>query len=92
MLRLAFHVEDADGPREVHVGPSTLVAWERKTGRKISQLAEGIGGEDMAWMVWHADKKAGITADGFEKYLERLEDVSDRPAPKATSDEGPSDD
>ena len=45
MLRLAFGYEDADGPHEVVVGPATLVAWERKTGRKISQFADGIGAE-----------------------------------------------
>jgi hypothetical protein len=61
MLRLSFAVEDANGPRQVDVGPASLVAWERKTGRKVSQFAEGIGAEDMAWLVWHADKRAGNT-------------------------------
>ena len=90
MLRLAFTVEDADGPRVVSVGPSSLVAWERKTGRKVSQFAEGIGAEDMAWLVWHAEKRAGNVKSGFEDYLESIVDLSDAPAPKATSDGGPS--
>ncbi len=92
MLRLAFSVEDGDGQRAVTVGPQSLVAWERKTKRKISQLSEGIGAEDMAWLVWHADKRAGNITIGFEEYLETIIDMSDAPAPKATSDEGPSDD
>jgi len=92
MLRLAFSVEDADGPRRVDVGPSSLVAWERKTGRKISQFAEGIGAEDMAWLVWHAEKRAGNTKASFDDYLETIIDLSDSPAPKVTSGEGPSDD
>ena len=90
MLRLSFTVEDADGPRAVHVGPSTLVAWERKTGRKVSQFAEGIGAEDMAWLVWHAEKRSGNVTTGFDEYLESIVDLSDAPAPKATSDGGPS--
>lgn len=92
MLRLTFAVEDADGSRNVTVGPSTFVAWERKTGRKISSFSEGIGAEDMAWLVWHAEKRAGNTKDGFDAFLETIVDLSDAPAPKATSDTGPSDD
>lgn len=90
MLRLSFSVEDADGSRHVDVGPSSLVAWERKTGRKVSQFAEGIGAEDMAWLVWHAEKRAGVTKQSFDEYLETIIDLADSPAPKATSDEGPS--
>ena len=92
MLRLAFEVTDNDGPRQVDVGPATLIAWERKTGRKISSFAEGIGADDMAWLVWHAEKRAGNVTIGYDKWLDELEDLSDRPAPKADSDEGPSDD
>lgn len=93
MLRLGLTVEDADGPREVVVGPSTLVAWERKTGRKMSDWAQnGIGAEDMTWLAWHAEKQSGQVTIGYDKYLETLVDVGDQPAPKATSDEGPSDD
>ena len=90
MLSLTFAVEDADGPRTVRVGPASLVAWERKTGRKVSQFAEGIGAEDMAWLVWHAEKRAGNVTVGFDEYLETIDDLTDAPAPKATSDEGPS--
>jgi len=90
MLRLEFTVEDADGPRNVTVGPASLVAWERKTGRKVSSFAEGIGAEDMAYLVWHAEKRAGNTSIGFDAYLDTIVDLSDAPAPKATSDEGPS--
>jgi hypothetical protein len=90
MLRLEFSVEDADGPRTVTVGPASLVAWERKTGRKVSNFADGIGAEDMAWLVWHAEKRGGTVKGSFDEYLETILDLSDAPAPKATSDEGPS--
>jgi hypothetical protein len=90
MLRLAFEVEDADGPRTVTVGPASLVAWERKTGRKVSSFGDGIGAEDMAWLVWHAEKRAGNTKAGFDDYLESIVDLDAAPDPKVTSDEGPS--
>jgi hypothetical protein len=92
MLRLSFAIEDADGPRQVDVGPASLVAWERKTNRKVSSFAEGIGAEDMAWLVWHAEKRAGNVKASFDEYLETLTDLSDAPAPKATSDVDHSDD
>lgn len=83
MLRLAFQVEDADGSRRIDVGPATIVAWERKTTRRISDMAQGIAAEDMTWLVWHADKRAGGTTLGYEEYLERIVDLEDAPAPKA---------
>ena len=86
MLRLAFTVEDADGPRHVDVGPASLVAWERKFGRQISSFAEGIGAEDMAWLCWHAEKRTKTVSIGFDEYLESIVDLEDAPAPKAASD------
>jgi hypothetical protein len=82
MLRLAFQVEDADGPRHVNVGPASIVAWERKTSRRISDMADGVSAEDMAWLVWHADKRAGGTSLAFEEYLDTIVDLEDAPAPK----------
>jgi predicted nuclease of restriction endonuclease-like RecB superfamily len=92
MLRLAFQIENADGTKVVEVGPASLVAWERKTGRKVSNFADGIGAEDMAWLVWHAEKRTGNTSANFDQYLDSLTDLSDAPDPKVTSDEGPSGD
>ena len=88
MLRLEFAVEDADGRRHVTVGPASLVAWERKTNRKVSSFSEGIGAEDMAWLVWHAEKRTGNVTSGFDEYLDTIVDLSDAPSPKGTSDEG----
>jgi len=84
MLRLEFAVEDADGRRNVTVGPPTLVAWERKTGRKISSFAEGFSAEDMAWLVWHAEKRSGQTKRGFDDYLETVVDFGEVDSPKET--------
>jgi len=83
MLRLRFAVEDAGGRRNVDVGPATLVAWERKTGRKVSSFVEGFAAEDMAWLVWHAEKRAGDTSMTFDDYLETIVDFGEADAPKA---------
>lgn len=92
MLRLAFEVEDADGPRHVNVGPASIVAWERKTSRRISDMAEGVSAEDMAWLVWHADKRAGGTTLAFEEYLDSIVDLEDAPSPKGRTAKIASDD
>jgi hypothetical protein len=88
MLRLAFQVEDAAGPRRVDVGPASIVAWERKTDRRISDLANGVSAEDMAWMCWHAETKANVVAKTFDDYLDSLTDIEDAPAPKASTAKG----
>lgn len=91
MLRLTFSLEDADGIRTVTAGPATMVAWERKTGRKMSSWAdEGVGAEDMAWLAWHAEKRAGNITVAFDAFLETIVDLDDAPNPKVTSDQGPS--
>ena len=41
----------------------------------------------MAWLVWHAEKRAGNTKASFDEYLETIVDLSDSPLPKATSAE-----
>lgn len=91
MLSLTFSVEDADGTRTVTAGPATMVAWERKTGKKMSSWADGFGAEDMAWLVWHAEKRAGNVTVGFDAFLETVIDLDDAPNPKVPSDRGPSD-
>jgi hypothetical protein len=83
MLRLEFSVEDANGRRNVTVGPATLVAWERKTGRKVSSFVEGFAAEDMAWLVWHAEKRSKDTALGFDEYLDTIVDFGEAENPKA---------
>jgi hypothetical protein len=88
MLRLSFQVEDGAGPRRVDVGPASIVAWERKTERRISDLANGVSAEDMAWMCWHAEKKSGIVSNTFDQYLDSLTDIEDVPAPKAPTRKG----
>lgn len=91
MLRLEFMLEDADGQRPVSVGPASLVAWERRTSKKVSDFAEGIAAEDMAWLVWHAEKRAGNTTATFDAFLEEIVDLADAPAPKVRSKKGQSD-
>ena len=57
----------------------TIVAWERKYKRKVSQIAEGLGIEDLAFMAYEASRTSGITVpaklDEYIKSLQNLEVV-----------------
>lgn len=72
----------------------TIVAWERKFKRKASDMANGFGIEDLAYLAYEASKlhKVVVPAsfDQFINELEHIEIVSEEPAhptPAAPSDE-----
>jgi len=63
----------------------TIVAWERKYKRKVSQIADGLGIEDLAYMAYEASLTSGITVpaqlDEYIKSLKNLE-VVEQNSPK----------
>lgn len=62
-----------------------FVAWERHTKRRTSDLAQGIGIEDIAYLAWHANKRTGNTSAPFDKWLENVTDLDIEVGdPKAT--------
>ena len=62
----------------------TIVAWERKFKRKASDMANGFGIEDLAYLAYEASKlhKVVVPAsfDQFINELEHIEIVSEEPA------------
>jgi len=71
---------------ETHqVNPNLWVVtqWERKFRRKASDLAQGIGVEDLAYLAYEACKVHGITVppafDDFIKKLQSIDVVSQEP-------------
>jgi hypothetical protein len=43
---------------------STVVAWERKYRRKASEMAQGVGVEDLAFLCYEATRATGTTVPG----------------------------
>lgn len=82
-MKVTMRVDIGDGPFEVSTNLATIVAWERRFKRKASDLANGIGIEDMAFMAHEACKQKQITVpvvlDDFIKRLETLEVVAEEP-------------
>ena len=94
-LTLAYRTIDGDS-RQVQTNLATLVKWERLHKRKISQIGDGIGAEDLAYFAYEATRQAGIvvpaTLDQFIDQLENMPEIveaDDRnptdPAASATS-------
>jgi predicted membrane-bound dolichyl-phosphate-mannose-protein mannosyltransferase len=80
-MKLTLRVDQGEGPYEVTTTLWVITQWERKFKRKASDLAAGIGVEDLAYLAQQASIIAGIGTpvelDSFIKRLELLEVVTD---------------
>jgi len=78
-MKLTLRVDQGDGPIEVTTNLFTIVAWERKFKTKASNIANGIGMEDLAFMAHTALQQNGVVVpivmDDFIKKIVLLEVV-----------------
>lgn len=92
-MKLTLRVDQGDGPMEVTTNLFTIVAWERRFKTKASNIANGIGLEDLAFLAHTALQQIGVVVpivlDDFIKkvtVLEVVEDVPENPTDRATTD------
>ena len=92
-MKLTLRVDQGDGPMEVTTNLYTIVAWERKYKTKASNIANGIGMEDLAFIAHTALQQNGVVVpivlDDFIKKIVMLEVVdneAENPTEKATTD------
>ena len=53
-----------------------IISWERKFKRRSSDLASGIGMEDLAFMAYEASKQQGHPVPiSFDEFIKKLEDL-----------------
>ena len=75
--------EQGEGPVDVTPHLCTIVAWERKYKRKASDIGNGIGIEDLAYLAHQACQQHNVVVpialDDFIKRLVVLEVVEDEP-------------
>ena len=94
-MKLQLHVVMTDGTEfDVTTNLFTVVSWERKFKRKASEMAQGVGIEDMAYLAHTAAIHAGLGVpmmlDDFIKKADSIEVVGGddenptNPAPTAT--------
>lgn len=86
-MNLTLRVDQGEGPYTVSTNLWVVTQWERRFKRKASDIAAGIGIEDLAFMAHAASQIAGITVpvelDSFIKKLVTLEVVEEE-APRPT--------
>ena len=82
-MKLTLRVDQGDGPIEVTTNLFTIVAWERRFKTKASNIANGIGMEDLAFMAHTALQQNGVVVpvvlDDFIKKIVLLEVVDTEP-------------
>jgi hypothetical protein len=78
-MQLTLKVELPDNTYTVTTNLYVVVAWERKFKRKASDMANGIGIEDLAYLAFEASKLNKIVVpaefDNFIKQLVNIEAV-----------------
>jgi len=86
-MKITLKVTPNEGePYEVTTNLFVVVAWERRTKRQASSLANGIGAEDLAFFAYESAKQSGVTVPAvFDDYIKRISSVevvnSDEPNP-----------
>lgn len=84
-MKLTLEITETNGDTyTVTTNLGVIVAWERRFKRKVSQLGDGIGGEDLAFMAYECCKQIGRTVPAvFDDYIRRVDNVEildDEPA------------
>lgn len=86
-MNLTLRVDAGNGPYTVTTNLWVITQWERRFKRKASDLANGVGVEDLAFLAHAASQVAGVTVpvelDSFIKSLVAL-DVIEEEAPVPT--------
>ena len=93
-MQLTLKVTTDQTTYEVKTTLYVIISWERKFKQKASNLANGVGLEDLAFMAFESCKVNGISVPAvFDDYVKRLvsiEVVSDEPT--NPTDEAPTHD
>jgi len=74
-IKLRVHPTEGD-PYEVTTNLFVIVAWERKFKRQASNLANGIGAEDLAFFAYESTKQAGqMVPLAFDDFIKKTKEV-----------------
>ena len=72
-MQITLKLDIGDGPYEVTTNLWCAVQWERKYKRKMSDLAQGIGAEDLAYLAFEASKLHGVMVPVvFDDFIKKL--------------------
>jgi hypothetical protein len=86
-MKITLKVTPNEGEAyEVTTNLFVVVAWDRRTKRQASSLANGIGAEDLAFFAYESAKQSGVVVPAiFDDYIKKIQAVdvvsSDAPNP-----------
>jgi hypothetical protein len=76
-MQLAIEVDMGEGPFVVNTNLWVIVQWERKYKRKASDLANGAGLEDIAYMAYEACRANGVVVPAvFDDFVKRAVSIT----------------
>jgi hypothetical protein len=72
-MKLVLRYDIGDGTVEVSTNLYVIVQWERRYKRKASDMAAGVGVEDLAYMAWEASKLHGVVVPAeFDTFVKKI--------------------
>lgn len=75
-MQITIRVDLGSDTHEVSTNLWVITQWERKFRRKASDLAQGIGVEDLAYLAFEACKVHGITVPAeFDTFIKKLQSI-----------------
>jgi hypothetical protein len=75
-MKLTLAVDLGDGPIEVTSNLYVIVQYERKYKRKASDMANGVGMEDLLFIAYESCKLHGVTVPVvFDDFIKRAVSV-----------------
>lgn len=86
-MRLTLQVTMADGSEQTAIAiVPDFISWEKHTKKKISDLAEGAGIGDMAYLAWSSIRRKEPNTPDYETWVEQVDSLEavDTPDPKSS--------
>ena len=75
-MKLKLEITEKESSYIVETNLFVIIAWERKFKRKISDLSNGIGMEDLAFMAYECCKQINHPVPAvFDDYIKRLVNI-----------------
>lgn len=86
-MKITLEVKTTDGEETTLTAlVPDFIIWERHSKRKISDLAAGIGMEDLAFLAYSVLKRNGKNLKPFDSWINSVENIEPiEEDPKATS-------
>lgn len=75
-MKLNLLLTYADGTEKTIIANAAdLVAFEEKFSKSVAHLGVDTQISWLLYIAWHAEKRTGATKEGYEKWLESVDNI-----------------